>query len=280
MKALIDADVILYQTCYSAEYPKDEPIKSFDYVQEVFDMTVKNICASVGATSHTLFLTGKGNFREEIAKEKEYKGTRKQEKPFHYNNLKAYILSLPEAELVEGMEADDAMAIEQTKDIKEAKLGQEADHNINAVHDYATTVICTRDKDLRMVEGWHYGWECGRQPEFHKQWIDKHGYLEYGKGKLIGGGDMFFYAQCLMGDTVDNIPGLPNYGPKKAYDLLKECVSEEELFKVVREEYEDCRPEDAEEYLIEQGRLLWMVRELDDEGQPVMWEFPIDGQTA
>ena len=258
MEALIDCDVLLYEC--SAVGELDDEVSSFDYVKEVFDGKVRDIVAAVEADSYTLYVTGKGNFRFDIAVTKPYKGTRKAEKPFHYENLRAYALSLPQAVLVEGMEADDAMSIEQSEN----------------------TIICTRDKDLRMVEGWHYGWETGMQAGFAKQQVDKHGALSITEGKnkkLRGTGMMFFYSQLLTGDTVDNILGLKGCGPVKAYDLLHECKTEEELFKVVQGAYEEKHGDEWRVHMLEMGRLLWMVRELDSEGKPVMWDIPTMGDS-
>ena len=258
MKALIDADVLIYECAAVAEMEED--IKGFDFVKGVFDTKVRDIVAAVEADSYTLYITGEGNFRFDIAVTKPYKGNRKAEKPWHYANLKAYALSLPQTVLVEGMEADDAMSIEQSED----------------------TIICTRDKDLRMVEGWHYGWETANQAGFVKQQVDRFGKLDITEGKtkkIRGTGMMFFYSQLLTGDTVDNILGLKGCGPVKAYDLLHECKTEEELFKVVQGEYEERHGDKWRTHMLEMGRLLWMVRELDSEGEPVLWDIPTMGDS-
>lgn len=195
MKALIDADMLLYECSAVAEYPKDEPIKGFDFVSTVFENKVKDICEAVGAEECLLYITGPGNFREALAVTAPYKGTRKQEKPFHYANLKNYIKAKANCVFVEGMEADDAMAIEQRNDMKRFDL---ADPRGDSPRHYAKTIICSRDKDLRMVNGWHYGWECGRQPEFRKTWVDDHTsdiILSKDKKTVKGTGIKFFYSQ-------------------------------------------------------------------------------------
>jgi len=94
MKALIDGDVLLYECSAVAEM--EDEIKVFDFVKEVFDTKVRDIVAAVEADSYTLYVTGKGNFRFDIAVTKPYKGNRKAEKPWHYDNLRAYALALPE----------------------------------------------------------------------------------------------------------------------------------------------------------------------------------------
>jgi hypothetical protein len=255
MRALIDGDLLVYECSAVAEYPKDEPISNFDFVIEVFHNKLRDMLKAVDCTDYTMYLTGKNNFRNQIAVTKPYKGNRKGEKPFHYHNLRAYIMSLPDSVMIEGMEADDALAINQTED----------------------TIICSRDKDLRMVAGWHYGWESGQQGEFGPFQFTKQGQLQLSenKKKLTGGGLMFFYSQLLTGDSTDNIPGLKGYGPAKAFDILCRCTDEYELFDAVSVVYEEQHQDKFEEYMLEQGRLLWMVNELNEDGSPVMWELPM-----
>lgn len=157
----------------------------------------------------------------------------------------------------EGMEADDLMAIEQTKRPNE-------------------TIICTRDKDLRAVPGWHYGWELGNQPSFGPRFVDIFGELRLsGDRKSIKGeGLVFFYSQCLTGDRVDSVPGLGGCGPVKAFEILKNTKTPDEAFKAVLEAYRGVYGDDAEKALLEQGQLLWMTREVHPDGSPVLWELP------
>jgi hypothetical protein len=254
MRALIDADLLLYECSAVAEYPKDEPVKSFDHVIDVFKGKIREILDRTGADSYSLYVTGDNNFRFDVAKTKPYKGNRKQEKPYHYKNIKACVLAMPECVLTEGCEADDQICIDQTED----------------------TIICTRDKDLRMVGGNHFGWESGMQGQFGPKHIDKHGYLDLSSNrkKISGGGMMFFYSQLLTGDSTDNIPGLKGYGDAKAYDALKDCKTEQEMFEAVQWEYEAVMKECWQEYMLEQGQLLWMVRERDEAGELVHWTIP------
>lgn len=73
---------------------------------------------------------------------------------------------------------------------------------------------------------------------------------------------------------MDNIPGVPGVGPVGAFEQLERCTTEEQMFHNVRSAYIMAYPENWEEVLLEQGRLLWMVTEVDEEGKPVMWEMP------
>lgn len=267
VKPLIDMDIATYQCSFGGEIKEEDgtvTILSFDYVASLVDKLIADICLAVGATeAPILYLTGGGNFRDKVAVTKLYKGNRTKPKPFHYKNARAYIMSLPNAVMVEGMEADDAMSIEQTNAVKFYKAEYQ-------------TVICTRDKDLRMVPGLHYGWEHGLQPEFFLQEVDELGAISYDskKNKISGTGMLFFYSQLITGDTVDNIPGLPKKGPKAAWVALEGKQTSEEAFSAVVESYKLTMGDDWKTYLLEMGRLLWMCREVDVEGKPVMWEIP------
>lgn len=277
MRPLIDADLLTYEVAFAGQMKDEEGevrISSFESVKDMADEKIKQICASVWATEEpVLYLTGKGNFREKVAVTKPYKGNRKSEKPFHYKNLRAYLLHAYNTILVEGMEADDAICIEQTKHL-----------------DSLDTIICTRDKDLRICPGMHFGWEVSGQEQFGPERVDKLGWLkpvyktktnkagdevEY-VAQVKGVGLKFFYAQMIMGDSTDNIPGLPKGGPILAYKTLEGLETEEDLFRAVQSLYESRLGEGWREYMLEQGRLLHMCQELTEEGEPVMWEIPYE----
>lgn len=243
----IDADVLRYEIGFSGE-GEDGPLP-FDYVSDLLDTKVSQICHAVKATADpVMYITTGKNFRDEIAVTKPYKGNRKKAKPYHYLNLTAYIKNKYEYREAIGIEADDLLSLDQTEE----------------------TVICSRDKDLLMVPGWQYGWECGAQKERHLHYVTPEGKLWMDKGKLRGEGLSFFYAQLLMGDSVDNIPGCPGIGPKKAFDLLHQLPTRH-MWPVIQETYHSKGLED--EHILEQGRLLWMTRELVD-GEPVLWQLP------
>jgi 5'-3' exonuclease len=160
-----------------------------------------------------------------------------------------------ECVVANGMEADDLLAVYQTKAPP------------------LTTIICTRDKDLRMVEGMHYGWACAKQLQWGPAPVDKLGELQLNGDKLTGTGSKFFYSQVLTGDTTDNYPGLPRCGPAKAFKLLEGEQSEHNLFKAVAGAYRDKFGDDWRGKMLEQARLAWMCTELHDDGSPIMWEI-------
>lgn len=195
------------------------------------------------------------NFRKHIAVSVPYKNTRST-KPYHYYNLRAYIHAKYSPILAIGCEADDLLAVYQDKE-------------------GLSTIICTRDKDLRQVPGMHYSWECGNQAGWGPTRVDELGELQLNakKTKLWGTGLKFFFSQVITGDKVDTIPGLPKGGPVLAYKLLSACTTEEEMYEAVSQAYEEKAGEGWEIYLKEQIDLLWMVREFK-EAWPVMYEPP------
>lgn len=284
MQPLIDADVLVYELASCGEYEEQDEhgetikhIRDFEFVRELTEDRIRGICLDVGATKEPiLFFTGSEyrlrlhnrtrvsegreplqlspSIRAGIATVKPYKGTRVEQKPFHFNNLTAYLFANYDYCLSNGLEADDLLAIEQ--------CGRN------------DTIICTRDKDLRMVPGWHFGWECGAQPSFGPELVDARGWLRLDdKGKVRGVGLKFFFYQMLVGDTVDNIPGCPGTGPKGAMKLLETCTTKAEHEAAIAASYQKAYPDNWKDMLIEQSKLLWMVRYLDNDGGPIDYEW-------
>lgn len=262
MQPLIDADVLRYEVGFAAEAGwQQEGVPPFDYAAELLDMRIQNICGVVGATAPPiLYLTGKHNFRTQIATRQPYKD-RPSAKPWHFYNLTSYMKGNYDVRLTEGLEADDLMAIEQTRRLRDGAL---------------ESIICTRDKDLRAVPGWHYGWELGNQPQFGPELVDDLGWLKLSSDRksIKGTGLRFFYSQCLTGDRVDSIKGVDGIGPVKVQEILGDVSTELELFERVRDQYQAKYGDDGDRFLLESGRLLWMTRELNEDGSPVLWRFP------
>lgn len=261
MVPLLDGDVLTYEVGFGAEASwEGESPPPFEIARELLESRVANICALAGGTGPPeIFITGKDNFREKLATIRPYKGTRSGRKPFHYTNIRAYLTGVMYATCVDGIEADDALALRQ---IELNKQGIES-------------VICSRDKDLRQVPGWTYSWELGDNPSFGPEFVEGYGWIkisESGK-KIIGVGDKFFFSQCLTGDVVDNIQGIPRYGPKKAFETLVNTNTYEEGLQAIVEAYRGFYGEEYEKYLLENGQLLWMTRSLNEDGSPVLWRI-------
>ena len=288
LQPFIDADVLRYEVGFGSEFKEPDgstTINGFDSVLELLERKVKEIVTETDSTETPVFYLSAGssmieqinkrrikdsieiiewkpNYREAIAVTKPYKGNRTNSKPFHFDNLSMYIYNNYDCKLAIGLEADDLISIDSNLS------------NLTTNSTGVRPIICSRDKDLKITPGLHYGWACGKSPSFPVREITKLGFLEEPKkGKLVGGGLMFFFAQVLMGDSTDNIPGLQGYGPVASYKLLKDCSTEEEMYKVVCNEYL-VRNNATKDYFKEQMNLLWICQEMDD-GVPVMYKEPI-----
>lgn len=205
-----------------------DPVENALHSVKVF---INSILEATGASSYKGYLTGGGNFRELVAVTLPYKGNREgMVKPIHFQAIRDYLINHWNAEVIEGMEADDALAIEQTNHFKACYS-----------HKDIQTVICSIDKDLRMVPGNHYNWNKERRDFVTEE-----------------EGMVSFFKQLLTGDSTDNIQGLRGVGPKTA-DKLLDSLNLKEMLSTVGLEYA-IREEDPEARLREDGALLWMLR--------------------
>lgn len=287
MIAGIDGDVLRYELGNVAmakerlfDIEVTRPWPDCD-VYELVDKRITQIIEAVGANQYEVYLTGPGNFRDQIATLKPYKGQRVGiEKPHHWETVSRRLKDYWGAVTINGMEADDFLALRGTEEGR----------------GYA---ICSRDKDLRQVpQCVHYSWPCGEtQPAVGPFVVEGVGSVSYETRvygvkqqrsyRLKGHGDAFFYGQLLVGDSVDNIGGCPKVGPKKAVDLLGHLQSPEELFRACVFEYHRVYGDGWKEALVENARLLHLTREraaLDivSEGNEYhckvkqLWEVPYD----
>lgn len=187
--ALIDADIFVYRVAFASD---SEPVSYA--IQTMAESLEDLIMFDLDVNEWDLYLTGKNNFRYDVAKTAPYKGNRKdKEKPKHYQALRDYLVSAWDAKVIDGMEADDAISIRATE------LGDDS-------------VIVTIDKDLMMVPGWHYN--------FVKKELS---HVTEEEGML------WFYKQMLMGDSADNIKGVRGIGPVTAEKLL-DGLSQKEMW--------------------------------------------------
>jgi 5'-3' exonuclease len=253
-RMVIDADLWTYDVAFAAE--RKDLTLPFSYCIDLIDTRLHELKETLHCDEFTMYLTGSGNFRHDIAKADVYKGNRNQPRPKYYQNIRDYLVVQYNAQVINGMEADDALAMELTE--------------------HGEGVICvSRDKDLRQVPGWHYSYSVGNQLPFGPHKYDYLGELNLFKmksgNKITGGGLKFFYSQVLTGDTVDNYKGIKGTGPVTTYKLLSDCESDYELLRVSLQEYHRKHAENAAEAFLEQADLAWMVREVREDGSPVLY---------
>lgn len=234
MIALIDGDVLLYQFG-SCKDDEGHPLK-WPFVQQRLDAKIHGIAEDAEASDYVIHLSGDNNFRKDVATIRPYKGNRPSEKPFWHAKVKDYLSSSRKHKvfIAEGMEADDSMSIDQC-----ASNG--------------TTVICSPDKDLKMVPGYHYQWSTTTLKE-KPRWL-----VTEEEGLL------WFFTQLLMGDPTDNIPGLYGIGGVKAKKILDGTETPLQMYERVKKEYELRFGSYWKMFMDENAKLLWMLRTPDDD---------------
>lgn len=218
-KVLIDGDIVAYRSAFATQdlLPKDAEEK----FEILIDYILEQCLDFPTPDQYEIYLTGKGNFRFDVAKSHIYKGNRKDaQKPIHLGHVRLYAIEKFGAIVSEGEEADDLIAIEATR------CGPD-------------TVVASIDKDMLQIPCKHFNF--GRN-----EWSDVSEWE----------GLKFFYKQILTGDAADNIIGLYKVGPVKADKLLDGAVTEQEMYERCINAYSG----DVDR-VIENARLLWLRRE-------------------
>ena len=241
MKALIDADIFCYEFGNMTDLDTGD-LLAWEITRSLVDDRINSILSAVEATSSVFYLTdSKSNFRNEVATILPYKGHRPADKPPHWAAIRQHLIDNYDAQVQYGIEADDACGIEQFSTAVANGIGGEKD--------CWTTIICSRDKDLKMIPGWHYSWQCGKQQE--KKWFVSE-----------EDGIRFFYKQLLTGDATDNILGLYRVGEKASCVKALDSISDEyEMFQHVAMEYFKRFGYRSPEFIQENAELLWILRE-------------------
>lgn len=223
---LIDGDIFAYRAAFSCE---DQGVEdALDKVDDLIQWSIYACVLEYDVEDYQVFLTGKGNFRYDIAISHEYKGNRKDvEKPQHLEAIRKHMIKAWEAVVSKGEEADDLIGIAATEGGKES-------------------IVVSIDKDMLQIPCRHYN---PNKKEF----------------TVVSDFDglKFFYTQILTGDRADNIVGLYGVGPKKAEKILADCKTEADMYEECLHQYGG-----EEDRVIENARLLWLRREPDQIWEP------------
>lgn len=225
--ALVDADSIVYGVGFSTEDASESVAAS-----EMAKFMEKMIYVENDCETYDMWITGKTNFRNEIAVTQPYKGQRTGKKPKHYDFLRDYLVKGWDAKVSEGEEADDCVSI--------AAYASDPEHYL----------ICSLDKDLDNVRGWHYCWRGKKKGRY---------YVTEEQALLN------FYKQILTGDRIDSIQGIHGIGPVKADKILRGCVTPEDYYRECVKAYGGNTSR-----VIENARLLWLRRQVGEIWQPPM----------
>lgn len=169
-------------------------------LKQIVQAAVKE--AGCGTYEAYLSPTNKSNFRFTLYPD--YKANRKDViKPVNFEAIRKYAVKTLGAVVVDGMEADDMLAI------RAFEAG------------FENVVIVSVDKDMKQIPTYHYNWRT-------KGEVEKVEPLQAWRT---------FYTHVLMGDSVDNVKGCPKIGKAKAAAVLKDASTEAEMLEATRQAF-------------------------------------------
>ncbi len=218
----VDGDIVAYRCSAVCDGTYEGAVKS------LIDECLINIATESKISYMRIYISGDNNFRYKVAKTKPYKGNRATlKRPEFLEAAKEHLISEYKAKLIDGYEADDAIATDMTVN--------------DAIH-------CGIDKDIKQIPGMHYNYVKNIWEEI--SWEEA---------------TMLLYRQILTGDSSDNIPGLPLIGPAKAkkiiYDPNNAMKSATEFY------HEYCPKKlpdiDPGTYFMEQALLVKLTTDVD-----------------
>lgn len=196
MRLLVDGDMLVYRMAAACQEvnPWDKTMILKADPEETWGLIELRLqqCINI-AFDHfqediepIICFSSKVNFRKEV--NPTYKANRaNMVKPVLYQDMVDKTMRNYTSELWEGLEADDILGI----------LSEEGQ-----------TIICTGDKDLRQIAGYHINL------------IDPNaGVYQVGHSEA----NLMFRSQCLSGDAVDGYSGCPGIGAVKARKIVEDA---------------------------------------------------------
>jgi 5'-3' exonuclease len=187
---LIDGDSLLYY---------EMGRESFEEACKGLDERLSDILAKCNTNRYVAFLTEGRCFRYNVDFLYKAKRKRKGDRPIIFPSLVEYLKKEWGFTSVEGLEADDLVSYYS---------------NALTTFNIATPIICSPDKDvLYQCVGTHYNYRTAQ-------------FIETTEEEATS----FLWKQVLMGDSTDNIPGLPGVGEKTADNWLKGRTKDFEVF--------------------------------------------------
>jgi len=192
---LIDGDIFCYRVACVCE-TSAQAIRGFNGL-------ISDVLLGFADHDYVLYITGGNNFRHDVATTAPYKGNRKDTpKPEFLPDVRQHAIEYWGAILVEGEEADDAIAIAAST------------HYLN--HD---PIMVSIDKDFDQIAGMHYNF------------VKRDLYFITAETGLKN-----FYKQILTGDTIDNIIGVDGIGAGAAQDLIGGCRKETDMWDICEDQ--------------------------------------------
>lgn len=209
MVLLVDADSLIWSSCYRAKRNKDDdPFftdieEAKDKFDEVLMKIYNDLDDQVGVDMMEVYAASRGNFRKII--DPNYKANRYDiRKPTLLDQMQEYVLDHYEAIFGYGVETDDMVARAWYRYSKE--IGRD------------NVMIVSIDKDYKQFPCLMYNYHAKRREIYD----------------ITEEEAMFnFYEQMIIGDTADNVNFCKGYGKKYAEKLLAGANSQYDYTKRV-----------------------------------------------
>lgn len=238
---LVDGDILLYKYGFGAQETYKFETESVTVVPEMSEVTplirefLTNMLTVTRSSDMLVCFTAPNCFRYDLLST--YKHNRKDNaKPILYYQIKEHLLETYPSKVKERLEADDVMGIMATRSP-------------------GKYIVCSIDKDLQQIPGWHFNWKKDAVPRL----VSKED------------ADLWFWKQCLTGDSTDGFSGVPGIGPKTA-DKVLETVTDGEYWPAILERY--LLKGLDESYALTQARMARILRACDydfENSEPKLW---------
>jgi len=230
---LIDGDIVAYKVsaaCEGAVHWGDDFWTLHADAKEgkaQVDIWIEQLKEDLNAQDARVFLTGHTNYRTALFPE--YKANRKgKRKPMILGSLRDHMIAEWDAELEDGLEADDLMGIAAT----------EPESN--------GSIIVSIDKDLKSIPCQLYN------PDRPEEGVQEISAEE---------ADAHHFYQTLVGDSSDNYKGCPKCGPKSAEALLAKCAGNVDTWARVLQVFD--RAGLSSKHALTQARVARILRSGD-----------------
>jgi len=212
VEAYIDTDVLLYKFGFSCEQSiewedgvwthtgnTDRAKYEFDnLVDTIIDDLSKWYDDDVFVEINMCFSSKSGSFRKLIWDG--YKKSRKgKRKPVIMDDLRQWVEDCYNCISEPWLEGDDILGI------------WGAMYDVPLKPTGTVKVMCSIDKDLMTVPGYHYNWD---KRELGVVSVDR------------ATASKNFYLQTLSGDSVDEYPGCPTIGPKRGLKIIEDALKD------------------------------------------------------
>jgi hypothetical protein len=200
-----------------------------------FQSIFEDITNSLFTEDYVMAMGGPDNFRLDLYVD--YKASKgrvksKSTKPDWFDDLKSWTVSHYDGcILTDNFEADDIVRV-WALELDKAGINR---------------CVVTVDKDLDCIPGNHYNPRTKAIYQVSEEWAD-----------------YFYWKQLLMGDSVDNIPGIKGIGPKKAEKILEGSTCHNEHKRRICLAYDEAFGEDGFAHMLLNGKLLHIWRKIDD----------------